>query len=134
MRDPTFGTAFTILVKGLPDLERIISRAHAGAIKQKAFIELMVAFEKIQRELEKLLEIASTFSSGSVAKLIRSAPDLQPLIDRLLGMYKERRDEKTLEILPRPGADEDCDAADAEVRRIEDGLDEMLDEFQRQLK
>lgn len=134
MRDPNFGTTFAALVKGLPDLERLISRAHAGAVKQKAFTEIMHAFDRIQREFERLVEVASSFPSGSVLKLIRSAPDLSPLLSHMNGLYKVRRDEKTMEILPKRGADEDCDAADDEVKRIEDGLDELLEEYQQQLK
>jgi DNA mismatch repair protein MSH6 len=42
--------------------------------------------------------------------------------------------EKTLAVLPTPGADENCDAADAEVERIEAELVGLLQEAERLLK
>lgn len=44
------------------------------------------------------------------------------------------RAEKTIAILPNPGADEECDAADAEVERIEEELNEILEEVKKTLK
>lgn len=44
------------------------------------------------------------------------------------------RVEKTIAILPNPGADEECDAADAEVERIEEELNEILEEVKKTLK
>lgn len=45
-----------------------------------------------------------------------------------------RRVEKTIGILPNPGADEECDAADAEIERIEEELNEILGEVKKTLK
>ena len=42
--------------------------------------------------------------------------------------------EKSFEILPTRGADEECDAADAAVEEIEEALQALLDEARRTLK
>lgn len=44
------------------------------------------------------------------------------------------RVEKTIAILPNPGADEECDAADAEVERIEEELNDILEHVKKTLR
>jgi DNA mismatch repair protein MSH6 len=39
-----------------------------------------------------------------------------------------------MHILPRPGADEECDEADAAVQEAEDALEVVLKEVRRSLK
>lgn len=41
MDNPTFEDEFTSLAKGLPDLERLVSRIHAGSCKPKDFLKVL---------------------------------------------------------------------------------------------
>jgi DNA mismatch repair protein MSH6 len=41
MRHETFEADFVSLVKGMPDLERIVSRVHAGTCKIKDFLKIL---------------------------------------------------------------------------------------------
>jgi len=41
MDNPTFEDDFTSLAKGLPDLERLVARIHAGSCKPKDFLRLL---------------------------------------------------------------------------------------------
>jgi len=41
MDNPTFEDDFTSLAKGLPDLERLVARIHAGSCKPKDFLKLL---------------------------------------------------------------------------------------------
>ena len=41
MRHDTFETDFMGVVKGMPDLERIVSRIHAGTCKVKDFLKIL---------------------------------------------------------------------------------------------
>ena len=41
MDHPTFESDFMQMVKGLPDLERIVSRVHANSCKIKDFLKLL---------------------------------------------------------------------------------------------
>ena len=74
------------------------------------------------------------FESSSVSGLLRTAPDLRQLIRRIESLYTVNRGEKTLEILPTEGADEDTDEAVAEVARIVGELEAELATYKRKLK
>jgi hypothetical protein len=41
MDNPTFEEEFLTIVKGLPDLERIVSRIHANNCKEKDFLKIL---------------------------------------------------------------------------------------------
>lgn len=41
MDNPTFEDDFTSLAKGLPDLERLVARIHAGSCKPRDFLKLL---------------------------------------------------------------------------------------------
>jgi DNA mismatch repair protein MSH6 len=41
MRNESFETDFAEVVRGVPDLERIISRIHAGSCKVKDFLKVL---------------------------------------------------------------------------------------------
>ncbi|WVQ80465.1 hypothetical protein IAT38_002570 [Cryptococcus sp. DSM 104549] len=134
MTHPRFAGDFTQLCKNLPDLERLISRIHAGSVKQSDFLKVVGAFTKLQKGLDALTDMSSSFDSTSVRGLLRTAPDLAPMVKHIRGMYTELSDEKSVSIEPTAGADEDCDEADAEVERIEAELAEILEEARATVK
>ncbi|ODN76137.1 hypothetical protein L202_06063 [Cryptococcus amylolentus CBS 6039] len=134
MNHPRFAGDFTLLCKGLPDLERLVSRIHAGSVKQNDFLKVVETFGKLQKGLEGLLDMSDSFDSTTIKGLLRQLPDLSAMVKHIRGMYHIQSDEKTIAIAPNPGADEDCDNADAEVERIEGGLDELLSEAKKTLK
>jgi len=41
MNHPTFESTFTEVAKGLPDLERIVSRVHAKSCRVKDFLKVL---------------------------------------------------------------------------------------------
>lgn len=41
MDNPSFEATFTNLAKGIPDLERIVARIHAGSCKPKDFLKIL---------------------------------------------------------------------------------------------
>ncbi|WVO23631.1 uncharacterized protein IAS62_004986 [Cryptococcus decagattii] len=134
MNHPRFSGDFTQLCKGLPDLERLISRIHAGSVKQSDFLQVVESFSKLQKGIDNLVDMSESLESTGVQALLRSAPDLSGMIEHIRGMYTIEQNEKTIAILPNPGADEECDAADAEVDRIEEELNEILEEVKKTLK
>ncbi|XAO26442.1 hypothetical protein I312_105279 [Cryptococcus bacillisporus CA1280] len=134
MNHPRFSGDFTQLCKGLPDLERLISRIHAGSVKQSDFLQVVESFSKLQKGIDNLVDMSESLESTGVKALLRSAPDLSGMIEHIRGMYTIEQNEKTIAILPNPGADEECDAADAEVERIEEELNEILEEVKKTLK
>ncbi|KAK8845368.1 hypothetical protein IAR55_006081 [Kwoniella newhampshirensis] len=134
---PTFTGNFTKLCKGIPDLERLLSRIHAGALKQSDFLKVVQSFTQLKNGFEYLSSTAESFASPSVPGLLRTAPDLSTNLEHIKSMYMEDREaeeKKTVEILPTKGADEACDEADAEVEAIEAELEELLEDARVTLK
>lgn len=41
MDNPSFEATFTNLAKGMPDLERVVARIHAGSCKPKDFLKVL---------------------------------------------------------------------------------------------
>ncbi|EJT46755.1 DNA mismatch repair-related protein [Trichosporon asahii var. asahii CBS 2479] len=134
MHAPSFMSQFKELCKGMPDLERLVSRIHAGSIRQLDFVNVMNHFRRIQSSVNRLLEIAEGFESSSVAGLLRSAPDLGPHLQHIQNMFTQVTDEKTIAILPTEGADEACDEADAAVAEIEEELNAAMEQTRQELK
>lgn len=106
-------------------------------------------FETIEETLVKLSDMSDSFVTASVGGLLRSAPDLKPLLQEIRTMYSVKRSgmpfhrgqrliltltEKSIEILPTEGAHEATDEATAEVSRLEAALDALLVKYKKQYK
>ncbi|WVQ64535.1 uncharacterized protein L199_002702 [Kwoniella botswanensis] len=132
--DTSFSNEFRSLCQGIPDLERLISRIHAGSEKESKFLNVMDTFVALQHGVEKLRTIAEKFTSPSVAGLLRSVPDLSAHIEHIQSMYVVEENDKSISILPQPGADEECDSADATVAEIEQRLDAYLEHAKKDVQ
>ncbi|KAG9048858.1 DNA mismatch repair protein msh6 [Tulasnella sp. UAMH 9824] len=128
---PSVEAEFAQLAKGLPDLERIVSRIHAGTCKVLDFLKVLQAFEKMNKGLKQLENQAQSFKSTNISGLLRSAPDLQPHIDALRGQFVEPKEKDDL-LLPRDGKDEAYDTVEAEIASLKASLDKSLKKFSGQ--
>ncbi|KAL1412081.1 DNA mismatch repair protein msh6 [Vanrija albida] len=134
MSAPTFSGQFTNLCKGLPDLERLLSRIHSGSIRVSDFLKVVENFDKIHGAMDGLNRVADQFESPSVRGLLRSAPDLGPLLAHIHEMFTVDHGEKTIDLNPTRGANQECDDADDEIARIEGELDGILRDIKRKYK
>jgi DNA mismatch repair protein MSH6 len=123
---------FSSQMAKMPDLERLISRIHAGACRPEDFVRVLEGFEQIEITMGLLSAYAG--GSGLVDKLIASMPDLkQPLgywetaFDR-----KKARDGKVL--IPEKGIEEDFDSSQDELERIKEELHALLERQKTALK
>jgi len=114
LNHPTFESAFMEIAKGLPDLERIVSRIHAKNCKIKDFLKVLAvstvssqrvakqfwsllflqSFRKLSKGLNNLADESETFESKTILGLLRSAPNLSPNIKNVEVMYKKPTGEK----------------------------------------
>ncbi|KIY68031.1 DNA mismatch repair protein Msh6 [Cylindrobasidium torrendii FP15055 ss-10] len=129
MNHPTFEADFAELAKGLPDLERVVSRIHAKNCKVKDFVKVLASFKKLSRGMSALADTSDNFDSKSVLGLLRGAPDLLPNIKNVESMYvKPEKDAN--ELHPEKGKDAEYDAISKEIRKLEKSLDAELEELQ----
>ncbi|GAA99438.1 uncharacterized protein L969DRAFT_93899 [Mixia osmundae IAM 14324] len=125
-----FANTFEKATKTMPDLERLISRIHAGTIKTKDFDRVVTCFEQIDRLLGRLGSIAKTLPAAGLAQTIASAPDLVPLVEKLRGLFQVEEHE----LVPLSGADTLYDDCVDAVVAIEKDLYDCLSQYRRNLK
>ncbi|KAG2143035.1 DNA mismatch repair protein Msh6 [Suillus clintonianus] len=125
----TFEQEFTELAKGLPDLERIVSRIHANNCKVKDFVKVLAAFKKLSRGLAKLADSSESFDSKTILGLLRSAPDLTPNLKNVESRFTVDKDE----LLPVAGKDETYDEVMCGIEELEKTLDTQLKKFENKL-
>ncbi|KAG5654432.1 hypothetical protein H0H81_002621 [Sphagnurus paluster] len=134
INNPTFEAEFADLAKGLPDLERIVSRIHAKNCKVRDFIKVLAAFKKLSRGISQLADISESFKSKAIFGLLRSAPDLLPNIKNVENMYVKPTSEKDVdELVPREGKDEVYDGIMTEINELEEELEGDLKKMEKKL-
>ncbi|KAF5310782.1 hypothetical protein D9619_007990 [Psilocybe cf. subviscida] len=133
LNHPTFEATFASVAKGIPDLERIVSRIHAKTCKVKDFLKVLKAFEQLSKGMVKLADEAEDFKSKTIAGLLRGAPDLMPNLRNVQSMFQPTSDEKVDELVPRDGKDERYDEIQEEIRDLEKSLKGELKKFEKQL-
>ncbi|KZT71945.1 DNA mismatch repair protein Msh6 [Daedalea quercina L-15889] len=126
----TFEGEFTKVAKGLPDLERIVSRIHAKNCKVRDFLKVLTAFKSLSTGLAELADISETFQSRTILGLLRSAPDLLPHIKHVRSMFK-KPEEGADELVPEDGKDEVYDQIMEEVQGLEEELEKELKTLER---
>ncbi|KAI9438563.1 DNA mismatch repair protein Msh6 [Lactarius indigo] len=131
MNHPTFEGEFMEVAKGLPDLERIVSRIHAKNCKVKDFLKVLKSFAVLSKGLSKLADASETFESKTILGLLRSAPDLLPHIKNVESRF-ERPEKDNDDLLPVEGKDEAYDEIAEEIRELEKDLDKSLKKLEKQ--
>ncbi|KAH7166331.1 muts domain V-domain-containing protein [Dactylonectria macrodidyma] len=130
--DQTVREQFASQLVKMPDLERLISRIHAGACKPEDFVKVLEGFEQI----EYTMELLSAFKGGNgiVDRLISSMPSLgEPLSYWRSAFDRHKaRDQKML--IPERGIDPDFDESLETIDAIKEQLAELLVEQKKQLK
>ncbi|KAI8976662.1 DNA mismatch repair protein Msh6 [Trametes punicea] len=128
---PTFEKDFTTIAKGLPDLERIVSRIHAKNCKVKDFLKVLTAFKDLSKGLSALADTADSFASKSIPGLLRTAPDLSPNLRHIRAMFKPP-EQGSDELVPEDGKDEVYDNIMQEINELEEELDDELKKLRQQ--
>ncbi|KAG6917118.1 hypothetical protein DXG01_003784 [Tephrocybe rancida] len=129
----TFEAKFMELAKGMPDLERVVSRIHAQNCKVRDFLKVLGAFRKLSIGLSQLGDASESFKSKTIFGLLRSAPDLLPNIKNVESMYVKPSSEKDDELIPREGKDDVYDEIMAEIAGLEEELDNDLTKMEKKL-
>ncbi|TIB87108.1 DNA mismatch repair protein Msh6 [Wallemia mellicola] len=126
-----FTQEFDSNVKGLPDLERLLSRIHAMSVRPKQFLQVLEAFNRLQQVFEKLEEEASEFKSQSLKATLKSIPDLREYISNIESKFDLTENDT---LMPCDGADEAYEDAKKLNEDLEQELDEILERYKREFK
>ncbi|KAK0642121.1 muts domain V-domain-containing protein [Cercophora newfieldiana] len=136
---------FTSGMAKLPDLERLVSRIHAGSCKPNDFVRVLEGFEQIEHTMASMKHILLHGGSsndgdgddrnyGMIGRLLTSVPDLSEPLGFWKGAFD--RDKATEEGLfwPSRGVDDDFDSRVDAINHIKMELQALLMRQQRELK
>ncbi|KAL6876927.1 DNA repair protein [Trichoderma novae-zelandiae] len=130
--DPSVREQFASQLVKMPDLERLISRIHAGACKPEDFVRVLEGFEQI----EYTMTLVGAFKGGNglLDRLISSMPNLEePLAYWSTAFDRQRAREEKL-MIPESGVDEDFDASVARIEEVKNQLNDLLADKKAELK
>lgn len=127
----TIRDRFTSQLTKLPDLERLISRIHAGSCKAQDFLRVLEGFEQIEYTMSLLGAVGPP--EGLIGKLISAMPDLNPMLQRWKTAFDrtKARDEGIL--VPERGVEEDFDTSQDRIEQVLADLESLLKKYRRDL-
>lgn len=130
--DSTVREQFASQLVKMPDLERLISRIHAGACKPEDFVRVLEGFEQI----EYTMSLLGAFKGGNglVDRLISSMPDLEEPLTYWKTAFDRRRAREDKILIPERGIEPDFDDSLDRMEEIKGQLNELLSEKKGELK
>ncbi|PQE17939.1 dna mismatch repair msh6 protein [Rutstroemia sp. NJR-2017a WRK4] len=130
-QDRNLSDSFTSAMTKMPDLERLISRIHAGVCKAEDFVKVLEGFEQI----EYMMSLLSQYGGGEgiIDRLLAAMPDLaEPLKWWQTAFDREKAKEHKI-LVPERGVEEDFDASQDRIEEIHEELQSLLKEYQSKL-
>ncbi|KAI2467626.1 DNA mismatch repair protein Msh6 [Annulohypoxylon bovei var. microspora] len=130
--DQTTREQLSLKLTRMPDLERLISRIHAGACRPEDFAKVLEGFEQI----DGIMSLLDTFGGGRglLSRLSSSMPNLKDPLSFWKTAFDRRRAREEKMLVPERGIEEDFDNSHDKIAEIKDDLQTLLDEKKAELK
>ncbi|XXH05300.1 hypothetical protein Hte_011725 [Hypoxylon texense] len=130
--DPAVRERLSSQLTKMPDLERLISRIHAGACRPEDFVRVLEGFEQIDRTAALLG--ASGGGNGLIGRLVSSLPNLEEPLSYWKTAFDRKKAREDKILVPERGIEEDFDNSHDRIAEIKSDLQELLDEKKAELK
>lgn len=122
---------FTSSLTKLPDLERMISRVHAGRCRAQDFVKVIDGFEQIEYTMSLLKGVGS--GEGVIGQLITSMPELRPILEHWKTAFDHGKARDDGLLIPERGVEDDFDASQDRIEKILAELDNLLKKVRKDL-
>jgi DNA mismatch repair protein MSH6 len=123
------------MFKKLPDLERLISRIHAGACKVKEFVSVLRAMESILTLSNDFEPHSQGFKSKSLVKLVTGfSQNLLPALDYFKSAFNNNEALDSDTIKPYPGFDSEYDLTEERVKELEKEFEEYRKKCEKEIQ
>lgn len=129
--DSTVTDRFTASLSKLPDLERLISRIHAGRCKTQDFVKVLDGFEQIEYTMSLLAKFGE--GEGIIGQLISSMPDLQGALKHWKDAFDHLKAKDDGVLVPAPGVETDFDESEDTINTTLKQLDDLLRRCRKEL-
>ncbi|KAK1068571.1 DNA mismatch repair protein msh6, partial [Friedmanniomyces endolithicus] len=129
--DGTVMDRFTASLSRLPDLERLISRVHAGRCKPQDFVKVLDGFEQI----EYTMSLLGSFGAGDgvLGHLMSSMPDLASVLHPWKDTFDRAKAKEDGIFVPQPGVEEEYDESQERIDDVEKELQKLLSKARKDL-
>ncbi|KAF9923433.1 DNA mismatch repair protein msh6 [Linnemannia zychae] len=134
MRVPGFIELFEAKCARIPDLERIVSRIHAGSCKITEFLVVLSAFRTLMDTSRRLSSYTSQFRSKKLSSVLDEMPDLTDHLNYFAEAFDHEVAQNEGEINPHAGFAEDYDANNQVLNNLDSQFAQLLDKVKRELK
>ena len=129
--DSSVTDRFTSSLTKLPDLERLISRVHAGRCKAQDFVRVLEGFEQIEYTMGLVGAVGA--GEGLIGQLISSMPDLSRSLKSWKDAFDRRKAKDEGILVPEPGVEADFDESQDRIEECLKDLDKLLKKARRDL-
>ncbi|CAI6336012.1 unnamed protein product [Periconia digitata] len=129
--DTSITNNFRSSLSKLPDLERLISRVHAGRCKAQDFLKVLEGFEQIEYTVSMLQQFGD--GEGVIGQLISSMPDLAGALEQWKDAFDRNLAKSEGILVPAPGVEEEFDESQQEVDECVANLEELLKQTRKSL-
>ena len=129
--DTTLRDQFTAQLSKLPDLERTISRIHAGVCKAQDFVRVLDGFEQIEYTMGVLRNMGS--GEGVIGLLVSSMPDMKELFKFWKNAFDHAKAKEAGLLIPERGVEEDFDASQDRIQSLLANLETLLKKTRKEL-
>lgn len=123
--------SFTASLTRMPDLERLVSRIHAGSCRPDDFVKVLEGFEQIEYTISLLSAHAG--GDGIVDRLIEAMPNLSKPLEWWKTAFDRSKARDFKLLVPERGIEEDFDASQDSIEEIESELQELLQVKRKEL-
>ncbi|KAI8824787.1 DNA mismatch repair protein msh6 [Fimicolochytrium jonesii] len=123
-------------LRGLPDLERVISRIHAGSVRVREFVAALAAFRTIGEMMEDMQTYLPSFRSKQLHSIFENAlpAHLVESLNYFADAFDHRKATESDLIHLHRGYDEEFDQACEAIEAVEAKLERHRVECERTLK
>ncbi|KAA8913009.1 muts domain V-domain-containing protein [Sphaerosporella brunnea] len=127
-----FREVFTTQLSKLPDLERLISRVHAGSSRAIDFLRVLEGYERIQGAVEEIKMYGA--GDGLIGKLLEIMPDLEKMLAPWANAFDREKVKENGVLVPERGVELDFDQSQDHIEEIIGELNDVLKKYQSDLK
>ncbi|KAF2212463.1 hypothetical protein CERZMDRAFT_41610 [Cercospora zeae-maydis SCOH1-5] len=129
--DGTVMDRFTSSLSKLPDLERLISRVHAGRCRPQDFVKVIEGYEQIEYTMSLLKSFGA--GEGLLGQLISSMPDLAGALKHWADAFDRKKAKEDSTFIPQPGVEEDYDESQERIDNVIAQLNQLLKKARKDL-
>ncbi|KAK5024112.1 DNA mismatch repair protein msh6 [Exophiala sideris] len=126
---------FTSQMTKMPDLERLISRVHAGTCKVQDFVRVLEGFEQIDHTMSLLRDGSGKpqDSEGVIGQLISAMPEMESILKYWMDAFDRKKAKDTGVLVPERGVEEDFDESQDNIEAIQEEFNVLLRQWRKEL-